>query len=188
MPPKLTRLIDFDPALPAMRRGLAAHLPQGTLTKVTAVYSRAFWRDQGLTGTAISLDGPIGATFDDSPPGGTPGIVFGFVGGDAARDFTPRPRSERRALVLKELTTLFGSKAASPVDYFESNWREETWSRGCPTAFAPPHALTRFGPALRKHVGRVHWAGTETADYWAGYMDGAVRSGERVVRELLQRL
>ena len=40
-------------------------------------------------------------------------------------------------------------------------------------------------PNLIPPVGRIHWAGTETATYWHGYMDGAVRSGERVAREIL---
>jgi monoamine oxidase len=31
----------------------------------------------------------------------------------------------------------------------------------------------------------VHWAGTETSPYWNGYMDGAVRSGERAAGEVL---
>jgi monoamine oxidase len=188
LPPVLARRLQYEPELPALRRQLTARFPQGTLTKVSVVYERAFWRDQGLNGTAVSLQGPIGITFDDSPPGGRPGILIGFVGGNAARDFNPRIRADRRNRVLRELRKLYGAEAASPIDYFESNWRQEHWSRGCPTAFAPPHLLTRYGPALRKPVGRIHWAGTETADYWAGYMDGAVRSGERVAREVLERI
>jgi monoamine oxidase len=34
-------------------------------------------------------------------------------------------------------------------------------------------------------VGRIHWAGTETAEVWNGFMDGAVRSGLRAAREIL---
>jgi monoamine oxidase len=188
LPPTMARRIEYHPELPAERRGLFAHFPQGTLTKVTAVYERAFWRDAGLTGTAVSLGGPIGATYDDSPPSGKPGIVFGFVGGDAARRFATLAPGARRARVLAQLERLFGPKAAHTTDYFETRWREARWSRGCPTAFAPPHTLTRYGPVLREPVGRIHWAGTETADYWAGYMDGAVRSGERVAAEVLARL
>ena len=44
--------------------------------------------------------------------------------------------------------------------------------------------LLDYGPALREPVGRIHWAGTETATEWCGYMDGAVSSGERVAAEL----
>jgi monoamine oxidase len=189
LPPVLANRLEYQPELPAIRRKLASSMPQGTLTKVTAVYERAFWRDRGLNGTAVSLQGPIGATYDDSPPGGRPGILFGFVGGNAARDFNKRIRADRRNRALHELRLLFGPEAArGATDYFESNWRHEKWSRGCPLAFAPPRTLTRYGPALRAPVGRIHWAGTETADYWAGYMDGAVRSGERVAREVRKAL
>jgi monoamine oxidase len=45
----------------------------------------------------------------------------------------------------------------------------------------PPGTLVDFGEALRAPVGKIHWAGTETSDYWAGYMDGAVGSGEEVL-------
>ncbi len=34
----------------------------------------------------------------------------------------------------------------------------------------------------------IHWAGTETATRWMGYMDGALESGERVAREVLDAL
>jgi len=48
--------------------------------------------------------------------------------------------------------------------------------------------LTAYGPALRAPVGNVHWAGTETSTYWNGYMDGAVRSGERAAAEVLAEI
>jgi monoamine oxidase len=48
--------------------------------------------------------------------------------------------------------------------------------------------LTTYGAALREPVGRIHWAGTETSTYWNGYMDGAVRAGERAAREVLAAL
>jgi monoamine oxidase len=45
---------------------------------------------------------------------------------------------------------------------------------------------TQFGPELRAPVGRIHWAGAETATVWSGYMDGAVQSGERAAAEVIQ--
>jgi monoamine oxidase len=47
---------------------------------------------------------------------------------------------------------------------------------------------TRYAQALREPVGRIHWAGSETSDVWNGYMDGAVRSGERAAEEVLAAL
>ena len=37
---------------------------------------------------------------------------------------------------------------------------------------------------IRKPVGRIHFAGTECATMWVGYMDGAIQAGERAAREV----
>ena len=79
----------------------------------------------------------------------------------------------------------FGAQAANPLDYVEMNWSAEQWTRGCYGGFAPPGVWSDFGPALKAPVGRIHWAGAETSDYWNGYMDGAVRSGERAAAEAI---
>jgi monoamine oxidase len=188
VPPALAGRIDFEPGLPAMRDALTQRLPQGVLWKVAAQYETPFWRQQGLTGTAVSLTGPVNATFDDSPPDGSPGIIFGFVGGDEARKFATMPVADRRAAVVKNFTDYFGGDAGNPTAYFDTNWPGEKWSRGGPVGVAPPGVLIAYGPALRQPVGRIHWAGTETSTYWNGYMDGAVRSGERAAHEVLEAL
>jgi monoamine oxidase len=188
IPPTLAGRIEYQPKLPAERDQLTQRLPQGTLIKVTAVYDRPFWRDAGLNGTAVSYTGPANVTFDDSPRDASKGVIFGFVGGDEARRFMSRSTADRRAAVLANFTTYFGSKAAHPSSYFETNWTSEEWTRGCPVAIAGPGTLLAYGPALRKPVGRIHWAGTETSTYWNGYMDGAVRSATRAASEVLGRL
>ena len=68
VPPILTGKIDYEPGLPDERVELIDHYPQGTLTKAAVVYDRPFWRDDGLTGQVLYDEGPIAATFDDSPP------------------------------------------------------------------------------------------------------------------------
>jgi monoamine oxidase len=68
------------------------------------------------------------------------------------------------------------------------DWADEQWTRGSPVGIAGPGVTTEYGPALTEPVGRIHWAGTETATYWQGYMDGAVRSGERAAAEVLASL
>jgi monoamine oxidase len=187
IPPTLAGRIDYRPDLPPERDQLTQRLPQGNLTKVACVYDRPFWRDAGLNGTAVSTDGFVNATFDDTPPGGSPGVVFGFVGGDKSREFNALPANQRKAAILAQFSQFFGPAAASPIDYLESYWAGERWSRGCPVGIAGPGVYTGYGPALRRPVGRIHWAGTETSTYWNGYMDGAVRSGERAAAEVLGR-
>ena len=188
IPPVLTGKIDYEPGLPDDRVELVDHYPQGTLTKAACVYERPFWRDDGLTGQVLFSDGPISATFDDSPPDDGKGVVFGFIGGDEARGFAKLSQRRRREAVIDNYVEFFGPQAANPKRYIETIWKRETWTRGCPVGIPGLNQLAARGPALRKPVGRIHWAGTETSDYWAGYMDGAVRSGERVAAEVLDRL
>ena len=188
LPPALANRIDFSPNLPAQRLLLGRHLPQGTLWKVAAVYDRPFWRDKGLTGQAVSLNGPANVTFDDSPPDGSPGVLFAFVGGNEARVYARAARRDRRAAVLKNFADYFGREALRPRSFLETNWPAARYSRGGPVGIAPPGTLTRYGEALRRPFGRVHWAGTETASYWNGYMDGAVSSGRRAAVEAIDRL
>ena len=188
VPPVLAGRIRYSPGLPESRRALTSSMPQGTLLKVTAVYERPFWRELGLNGTAVSLNGPVNATFDDSPPDGSPGVLFGFVGGDEGRHFRGQSKADRRAAVLRNFADYFGAAAARPRAYFETDWPGARWSRGGPVGIAAPGLLLAHGPAIREPVGRIHWAGTETSNYWNGYMDGAVRSGKRAAREVLDQL
>ncbi len=188
IPPPLASRIQYDPRLPASRDLLTQRVSQGTLMKATAVYDRPFWREEGLNGTVVSHDGPVQVTYDASPPDGSPGVIFGFVGGDLAREFTVMSADARRAAVLANFTKYFGQAAGSPIDYFETDWPGEQWSRGGPVGFTSPGAMYAYGRALRQPVGRIHWAGTETSGYWVGYMDGAIRSGERVAAEVLAEL
>jgi monoamine oxidase len=187
-PPSLTALIRYEPDLPFMRAQLTQRYPQGTVIKVEAVYDRPFWRDQGLTGQAVSLTGPVKVTFDNSPPDGKPGVLLGFVEGQEARYWGQQPAVARKAAVLQNFVTYFGSQAGSPRGWIEMNWSTEAWTRGCYVGFTAPGVLLDYGPAIRAPVGRIHWAGTETSDYWNGYMDGAVRSGELAAREVLAEL
>jgi len=188
IPPTLAARITYHPRLPFQRDQLTQRLPQGTLIKATAVYGEPFWRDDGLNGSTVSYEGPANTTFDDSPRDGSKGVVFGFVGGDEARSFADMSRSDRRAAVLANFRKYFGPKSTHPREYFETNWSEKTWTRGCPVAIAGPGTLTAYGSAIREPVGNIHWAGTETSTFWNGYMDGAVRSGKRAAEEVIDTL
>jgi monoamine oxidase len=187
-PPVLAGAIRYEPGLPSARAQLIQRYPQGTLTKVAAVYPTPFWRDNGLTGTVLDTGGPVNASFDDSPPSGSPGVLFGFVGGDNARSYNAMSPSARRAAVVDQYVSWYGSQAARPVAYFDTVWSAEAWTRGCPVGIPSLGTLLAYGPEIRRPVGRIHWAGTETSTYWNGYMDGAVRSGERAAAEALAGL
>ena len=178
LPPTLTCRIAYDPPMPAMRDQLTQRIPQGTVIKCMAIYDRPFWRDQGLTGQATSLAGPVKLTFDNSPPDGSPGVLLGFLEGNQARALGAETPERRRQAVIDGFARLFGPQAAEPVDYVDKSWADEEWTRGCYGCYMPTGAWTVYGPHLRAPVGPIHWAGAETASVWSGYMDGAVRSGD----------
>jgi monoamine oxidase len=188
VPPVLARRIEYLPALPRAKRDLLARIVPGHIIKWEAVYETPFWRAAGLSGQAVSDVGPANSTFDNTPPAGSPGILFGFVGGDQARRFVRLSRSGRRSAVLDNFVAYFGEQARSPRASFEMDWTPEAWTRGCPVGHTGRNVLRKFGPALRKPTGLVHWAGSETATYWNGYMDGAVRSGETAAKEVRGKL
>ena len=188
VPPALAAKITFSPALPSGKRAILKAVTPGSLTKAEAIYDRPFWRDAGLSGQIATDIAPADTTFDNSPPDGSIGILFGFIGGAFHDAWSKLPAAERRRQVLANFATCFGDAAASPTRYFEQDWTEERWTRGCPTGHLGPRVLSRYGPWLRRAVGPVHFAGTETSDYWQGYMDGAVRAGERAADEAARAL
>lgn len=187
VPPALAGRIEYEPALPARRDALAQRNPMGAVTKCVATYEKPFWREEGLSGEVVDADGPVGLVFDDSPADGETGALVGFLAGDAARKWAADPAG-RRERVLAAFEEYFGPWASDPVDYADLAWSNERFSRGCYVGLFGPGAVTSVAEALREPVGRIHWAGTETATRWCGYMDGAVRSGRRAAEEVRERL
>jgi monoamine oxidase len=187
VPPVLALDIAFTPALPRAKVRILRGMRPGHTIKAEAVYPRPFWRDSGLSGQTIG-DLPVSATFDNSPPDGSIGVLMGFVVGAPARRHHALSAAQRRAEVLDAFAAYLGEPARTPTRYLEKDWTDDPWTRGCPTGHTPPGVLSRYGPALRRATGRVHWAGSETSTFWQGYMDGAVRSGERAAAEALAAL
>ena len=183
-PPAVVAGIELDP-LPPGRPQLAERLRPGALTKCMALYEEPFWRADGLSAESVTDVGPVTLTFDSSPRDRSAGVLLGFVGGPEARELAAMPPAERRAPVLACFERLFGPRAAQPLEYAEQTWAEEEWSGGGPTSNFGPGGWTECGPSLREPVGRIHWAGTETATVWSGYMEGALQAGERVAAEVL---
>jgi monoamine oxidase len=185
IPPALASRIDYDPVLPGWRDQLTQKAPQGSVIKVNVRYDEPFWRADGSNGQALGDRGPVKFTFDNSPPEGSSGVLVAFLEGGEARRYSRGTADDRRAAVLGSLAAYFGPRAAEPLEVVELDWSAEEWTRGCYGAHFGPGVWTQFGPALSEPVGRIHWAGTETASVFCGYMDGALQSGERAAAEVL---
>jgi monoamine oxidase len=185
VPPPLIGQIDHEPPLPARRRGLIQRMPMGAVIKWVAAYDEPFWREDGFSGSVLSADGIVTEVADATLPGGDRGLLVGFIAGADAFEWSDSPAAVRQRRVLEELGTHFGPRASDPLEYADEVWSKTRWSTGGYNASMSPGTLTSCGDALREPVGRVRWAGSETALEWRGFMEGAIRSGERVAAEIL---
>ncbi len=184
VPPTIAGRIEFEPAMPPWRDQLTQRMPMGSVIKCMAVYDEPFWRSEGLTGQMTDVEGPAQLTFDNSPPSGRPGILLAFVEGSHARELSQRSPTSGARLSLRASHGASDQEPRILDEFLELDWSAERYSGGCYGALLGPGVLGAYGPGLREPCGPVHFAGTETAAVWAGYMDGAIRSGERVAREI----
>ena len=185
VPLAIASQIVYEPMLPVERSFLHQRMPGGSIIKTSVVYDEPFWRTDGLSGQSAAPGLPATVTIDACTDTGNPGVLCVITEGPLARELGHADEADRRATVLKDLAVRFGSKAAAPVDYVEQVWTVERYSGGGMISHAPPGVLTQFGRALRPPCGRVHWAGTESSAVMCGWVDGAVRSGERAAVEVM---
>nr|WP_087575062.1 FAD-dependent oxidoreductase [Sphingomonas sp. CDS-1] len=185
MHPGLCNQIAFDPPLPEGRAEFQRHWPtHAPMRKTVHVYKRPFWRDAGFNGQVIQIDGPLNWAFDNSPPDASMGIISAFI-----RPAALSHDSKQAERTLSEIyAKVFGEEALHPVQFHDMDWgKVDLWSLTC-IAPIPPGFWTKWGRYLNPSVGRLIWSGTETADIWAGSMDGAVRSGHRAALQALGAL
>lgn len=183
---------------------------KGGGVKFFLIYKNAFWRFPFFNGSAaipaigLGLDPKKGSGevyFDYSDQSGVPGILAGFASGagqgttnptgDGGTNITPAQREAylaKQVCELSNLALLPGS--CDHVGYTEQRWNltEPIGGTSNIVQYMAPGTLTSLGPSWRKAIGRLHFAGSDTALRWMGYIDGAVESGQRVAREVATKL
>jgi monoamine oxidase len=188
IPPVLISSIEFQPALPLYKTQLLQKMSMGIVGKVVAVYDKPFWRSKGYSGQVVADEHcPFQTLFDSSPADGAYGVLLAFCIADRARDFFSKDEESRKKIALENFVRYFGSEAAQPAKYIDHSWANEPWSRGCYAGLYPTGAWTNFQNTLSKPVGSIFWAGTETSSIWYGYIEGAVRAGERAAEEAMAK-
>lgn len=188
VPKSVTAAIRFDPPLPAAFQQYFQRQPTGATVKVQVVYDSPFWRDAGLSGSVVSDTGPIEIVYDNSPPGGSPGVLVGFAEGNLGRSLFTRSVAERRSAVIANLTSYFGPRAASPSGYFDAVWASEPYTGGAYGSYNPPGVITALASATSQPLGNVTFAGADYSVEWPGYMEGAIRSGRGAAATVAARL
>jgi monoamine oxidase len=184
-PPGPAARIDFEPHLSATRDLLHQRMPMGAIIKVVVAYREAFWRAKGFSGQVATDDDVLGLVLDDWLEGTTP-MLLCFIEGRHAVALSAASRETRKEKVLASLIRFFGPEAADAIGYEDNDWQVEPYTHGY-VGHMPPGTMTRMGPAMREPCGRIHWAGSETEPQWAGYIEGAMRSGIRTANEVIAR-
>ena len=153
--------------------------------KFVALYPKAFWREAGLSGSAVSQVGPLAEVHDASDAGGRHAALFGFVGVPALW----RRRMGRQAVMdaaVAQLGRLFGAKALTPQDVHLQDWADDA-ETATPadkqSAAVHPQPLSTRLPA--PWCDGIYLAGSEFAPDFPGYLGGAVLAAERAVQVLL---
>jgi monoamine oxidase len=185
VPPGPVQRIQFEPHLPAARDGLHQRMAMGNIIKVNIAYETPFWRDKGFSGQVATDDDTLGIVMEDAQPEVAP-VLICFIEGRHALALSAVSAEERKQKVIASLIRFFGVEAANHIGYHDNDWNVDAYTHGY-VGHMGPGTMTRFGHALREPVGRIHWAGTETSTEWAGYIEGALRSGVRAAREVIAR-
>ncbi|OWY45744.1 amine oxidase [Alternaria alternata] len=188
IPPAMAARIRYLPPLPAGRDQLSQRTPMGSVAKIIAQYKSPFWRASGLSGRAFSNMGLSTVVWDISPEDGSSGVLLGFVSGDRARSIDGKSQAEIESLATKDFVSYFGAEAANVKAWKIQQWDQEEYTRGGFDSNYGPGTLTSLGKYLAAPYEGIHFAGVETAQFWRGYMDGAISAGERVAAEVLDSL
>jgi len=163
----------------------------GYYSKVIYVWNEPWWQDAGLNGRISASEGPISFSRDTIPETDEQWSISCFVVGQRGRDWSKLPRSAQQEQAWKQFCDHFAPIVGDvplPAKVFEQEWVKQGYFRGAPCPVLRPGAMTEFGHALKIPFGSIHFAGTETSIVWKGYMEGAVRSGQRVADEVEQAL
>jgi len=180
LPPYLlSRTIEVNKKLPDLLKSTfnSTHTWMGESIKVGLVYKEAFWKKEKSSGTIVSNVGPIPEMYDHSRADGNGYALKGFLNGS----YFSLTKEERLQLILNQLEKYYGNQALDYLSYEETVWRNEPYTFTDYHTHILPHQNNGH-PIFREPLfnNQLILAGSETADQFPGYMDGAVRSAQHV--------
>jgi monoamine oxidase len=177
------RTVRFEPALSSTLQQAIAELNYGSHVKVFCQFRDRQWRTRGAANVPVITDLPIGyvsETTANQP--GKPGILTAYISGKYGRQLGAQLPDERIQTVLTQLEEIYPGISPALINAASWAWVDDPWVKGSYSAYGPGQ-LTAYWSALRRPYGRLLFAGEHTDDF-IGYMEGAVRSGQRVAAVL----
>ncbi|PKI89300.1 amine oxidase [Actinomycetales bacterium SN12] len=188
VPPRLAEAtITLAPELPGDTAALWSATPtwMAPHAKFFALYEKPFWLDDGFSGTAQSMVGPMLEIHDATTLSGQ-AALFGFLGLGAAERSTLTEEAITQAGIA-QFVRLFGPDAASPVATILKDWAADPLTATATDAasLGHPHSGTWIeGP----WADMLHLAGSEVSPTEAGYLAGAIEASRNAVAEVISVL
>jgi monoamine oxidase len=186
LPPRLlTQKVRFAPALPVALTKIAAetHTWMGESIKVGLRYAQPFWRKPHTSGSIFSNVGPVTEMYDHSDESVSYFALKGFLNGS----FQSATPTYRRGILLKQLERYYGQQVYDFLSYEEWVWSQEPYTYTPYEGYILPHQYNGHEVYRQAYWdGHLYLAGSETAEQYPGYMDGAVRSAYAVSKLLLR--
>ncbi|GAB1598590.1 probable flavin-containing monoamine oxidase A [Argonauta hians] len=195
IPPHLTAKIHFSPDLPSTKQTILKNVPLAFIIKFCITYEEAFWRKNSSNKSKYGFQsmisepehGAIGVVYDGTSAKGNPALI-GFVSANRGSVGEEKNPEDRQVILLNILQTYLGQNVRNFLDFQQKDWSMEPYNGGCFLKCIIPGSTRYFNEELREPFDRVHFAGTETATVWCGFMNGAIQSGFRAAREVLATL
>jgi monoamine oxidase len=188
LPPNLLyNKVVIEPELPEDLSGIMekTHTWMGESIKIGLSFREPFWRDQNSSGTVFSNVGPITELYDHSSYEDDSHALKGFLNGT----YASMSKTDREAMVLKQLRKYYGEKVEDHLGYHEAVWAREPYTYTPYTSHVMPHQNNGHEIYRKSGLdGKLFIAGSETAVAFPGYMEGAVRSAEWVSGQLIKNL
>lgn len=177
LPPRLAaESIEYFPALPSALQTQLQNIPtwMGYSAKCVIEYKEPFWREEGLSGFAVSHLGPLGEVHDACTA--DKAALFGFVHSHVKCE-------DLEEAVITQLIRLYGRKAAHPSEVYLVDWKKERYT-STPLDAMPLRQHPSYGFDAAHMNGKVIFAGTESAFGEGGYLEGAIVSAMQTARSL----
>ncbi len=177
--------VEFAPRLPKAKRAVIRRLGFGYFEKVALAFDEPFWQEGAHT-HIIRLAKPFGfpITLDLQRFSGFP-VLAALYAGRPAQQLQHASREHKTKLALAAIAEALGGKIPDPVDTYATAWRRDPFARGAYSTVIAGRPESDL-EALGRPVGRVLFAGEATNPVRNGYADGALTTGVREAKRLLQ--
>ncbi|MGK0500416.1 MAG: monoamine oxidase [Oceanicoccus sp.] len=178
--------ITFSPALPSSKFNAIAELGSGTLNKTWMIFPYAFWDTDVLMIGYVSDPKDVFTewySFDDLEVNK---VLLGFNGGARAAEMESMTDQEITAEAMTVLRAMYGPGIPEPTKVIQTRWNSDRFSKGSYSFLAAGGNVESTRRKLRKSVDdRLFFAGEATSIDYPGTTDGAMETGARAARKII---